>query len=45
MDEKQFLEANITLRELEISQKSTDSDKLISSYHLQGRPILSNDKF
>jgi putative nucleotidyltransferase with HDIG domain len=34
MDEKQFLEANITLRELEIVKKVL-SEKLISSYHLR----------
>lgn len=34
MDEKQFLEANITLREIEIVKKVL-IDKLISSYHLR----------
>ena len=34
MDEKQFLEANITLREIE-TVKSILSEKLISSYHLR----------
>lgn len=34
MDEKQFLEANITLREIE-TVKSVLSEKLISSYHLR----------
>ncbi len=34
MDEKQFLEANITLREIEIVKKVL-SEKLISSYHLR----------
>ena len=34
MDEKQFLEANITLREIETVKKVL-SEKLISSYHLR----------
>ena len=34
MDEKQFLEANITLREIETVKKVL-VEKLISSYHLR----------
>ena len=34
MDEKQFLEANITLREIE-TIKNVLVEKLISSYHLR----------
>ena len=34
MDEKQFLEANITLREIETIKKVL-VEKLISSYHLR----------
>ena len=34
MDEKQFIEANITLREIE-TIKRVLSEKLISSYHLR----------